>query len=66
MYVCVCHAVTQREIDRAIDEGAVTLDQLRDRLHVGTGCGCCAAWIEEQLEERLVLDDLSGSDIIPV
>jgi len=66
MYICVCHAVTESDIDRAIDEGAVTLDQLRDRLRVGTGCGSCAAWIEEMLEARLVMDGLSGPDILPV
>ena len=41
MYVCICHAVTEREIARAIERGARTLEQLADTLGVGTGCGKC-------------------------
>ncbi|MEX2523755.1 MAG: (2Fe-2S)-binding protein [Gammaproteobacteria bacterium] len=53
MFVCVCHAITDREIDQAVEDGAVTLDQLKDELDVGTSCGTCAEYIEQRLQERL-------------
>ncbi|MCC6380511.1 MAG: (2Fe-2S)-binding protein [Burkholderiales bacterium] len=41
MYVCVCNAVTDREIRAAADLGARTLDDLKVSLGVGTCCGRC-------------------------
>lgn len=54
MFVCVCHAITDREIDQAVDNGAVTLNHLKDELDVGTACGTCAEYIEQRLQERLL------------
>lgn len=53
MFVCVCHAITDQEIDQAVENGAVTLNQLKDELDVGTSCGTCADYIEQRLQERL-------------
>lgn len=41
MYVCVCNAITERHIAEAIDEGACSLRELRERLGVGAECGRC-------------------------
>ncbi len=41
MYVCVCNAVTDREIRGAVALGARTLADLRQSLGVGTCCGRC-------------------------
>ena len=41
MYVCVCSAVTDKQIARAVDGGATTLDDLAMLLGVGTCCGMC-------------------------
>lgn len=41
MYVCICNAVTERDIRDAVDDGARGLDDLRDRLQVATCCGAC-------------------------
>jgi bacterioferritin-associated ferredoxin len=41
VYVCICNAVTERDIRDAVDEGARGLDDLRDRLQVATCCGAC-------------------------
>ena len=42
MYVCVCNAVTDREIRKAAEGGATSLRTLREELGVATGCGRCA------------------------
>lgn len=43
MYVCVCNAVTDRQIHQAAAEGARTLKDLRRDLGVTRDCGRCAA-----------------------
>ena len=41
MYVCVCNAVTDRQIKDAVAEGADTLAKLQKCLPVSTCCGSC-------------------------
>jgi bacterioferritin-associated ferredoxin len=41
MYVCVCRAVTDRQLCQAIAEGAGDLRGLRERLGLGSACGRC-------------------------
>lgn len=52
MLVCVCHGVKEHDIDRAVQNGVNCLRQLRDKLHVGTSCGCCVEYAEEYLKDR--------------
>ena len=42
MYICVCNAVTDRDIQKAIENGATSFDHLQDELKVATCCGRCA------------------------
>jgi len=42
MYICLCSAVTDHQIRRAISEGANTLQALGDCLGVARQCGGCA------------------------
>ena len=41
MYVCVCSAVTDRDIRDAVDGGARSLADVQSALPVGICCGCC-------------------------
>jgi bacterioferritin-associated ferredoxin len=41
MFVCICFAVTDEELDAAIDGGARTEEQVGDACGAGTGCGSC-------------------------
>lgn len=41
MYVCLCHAVTDRQIKQAVKEGACSVRQVQLCLRVGTNCGKC-------------------------
>ena len=43
MYVCVCRAVTDREIHQAAKNGAKSLRDLGRDLGVGVVCGRCAS-----------------------
>lgn len=53
MYVCVCKAVTERQIHQAVGAGACTLRQLRDRLGVAAGCARCAECARDVLQAAL-------------
>lgn len=50
MYVCLCKAVTDRQLDEAIDNGDNSLEALQSSLGVATGCGCCQSFVEQHLE----------------
>jgi bacterioferritin-associated ferredoxin len=42
MYVCICHAVTDKDIIKAAENGACSLKDLSNELNVATCCGRCA------------------------
>ncbi|WP_341676174.1 (2Fe-2S)-binding protein [Niveibacterium sp. SC-1] len=42
MYICVCNAVTERQIEQAAREGARRLRDLREQLGVTSDCKSCA------------------------
>jgi bacterioferritin-associated ferredoxin len=58
MIICICHRVSERDIDHAVSEGASSLRQLNERLGVGTGCGACVEHVRDYLNHRLA-DDLA-------
>lgn len=41
MYICICHQITDREIRRAVEQGANTLGKVQLQLPVGGCCGRC-------------------------
>lgn len=51
MYVCVCKAVTDRQIREAAESGARTLRDLRRDLGVTSECGRCASCAKDCLKE---------------
>jgi bacterioferritin-associated ferredoxin len=53
VYICICNAVTDRDIKHAVESGACSLDCLRERLAVSTCCGQCAEHATECLESAL-------------
>ena len=53
MYVCVCNAVTERQIKQAIYDGANTTQLLKQRLNVAMDCGTCDEHLETCLTETL-------------
>jgi bacterioferritin-associated ferredoxin len=39
--VCVCHRVSDRDIEREVRHGCASFEELQDELRVGTACGRC-------------------------
>jgi bacterioferritin-associated ferredoxin len=52
MYICVCKAVTDRQINQAIEQGACTRRQLYQTTGVGGVCGKCALHVKEMLDQK--------------
>ena len=53
MYVCICNAVTDREIRMAVKLGVTSLAELREGLGVGSNCGKCTSCAHVVLREAL-------------
>jgi bacterioferritin-associated ferredoxin len=41
MYICICNAITEREIRGAVELGCSSVDDLRRDLGVASCCGKC-------------------------
>jgi bacterioferritin-associated ferredoxin len=54
MFVCVCHAITDREIHEAVDDGVEHIDQLEELCGAGSGCGSCRSTAQELITTRLM------------
>ena len=54
MYVCICNAVTEREIRQAVALGVTTLKELREGLGVAGDCGKCGTCAKNILREELM------------
>ncbi len=52
MYVCICKAVTDKQIRRAAARGVDSLYELRETLGVGSGCGSCADMAQDILMQH--------------
>ena len=55
MYVCLCNAFTDRDVNRAIDDGARTAGQVYKRLEAIPQCGKCKDMIREMVSARHAL-----------
>jgi bacterioferritin-associated ferredoxin len=53
MYVCLCKAVTERDIRNAVAEGTRTLHGLRKQLGCSGQCGKCKPQVREILDEAV-------------
>lgn len=53
MYVCLCKGVTDRDIRKAVSEGATSLREVRDCTGAMTQCGRCRHSTREVLQESL-------------
>tara|TARA_R110002049_G_scaffold17416_3_gene67778 strand:- start:790 stop:1083 length:294 start_codon:yes stop_codon:yes gene_type:complete len=42
MYICICNAVTEKQIEQAVESGACRMRDLRNQLGVTADCTCCA------------------------
>ena len=54
MYVCICKAVTDKQIRRSVGDGVASYNELQSRLAVGTDCGKCCDEAQAVLENAIL------------
>ncbi len=51
MYVCLCKAITQQQIEDAVEDG-YSYAQIRQKYGVATDCGCCGQMAKQMIREK--------------
>ena len=51
MYICICNAITERDVRECVRRGCCSVDELSVELGVGSGCGRCRTAAKEILDE---------------
>ncbi len=64
MYVCVCLAVTEAEVDAAIEGGCHSRVAVTQSCRAGGDCGACHGMIETKIEDHLESLEASGPQLI--
>lgn len=65
MYICVCNAVTDSDIRKAVDGGVRNLKQLRQATNCGTRCGSCTKMSIEVLQQALS-EKRASKNLLPI
>jgi len=60
MFVCLCKAVSDRQVVEIIKNGASTVKQVAESCGAGSGCGACNREIQDMIENEAGLS--SDSD----
>lgn len=55
MYVCMCKGISDKEIEKSIDDGATTVEQVTRSCRAGGDCGACHDMIEEMIEAKALV-----------
>ena len=63
MYICVCNAVTESDIKKAVKNGANCMRHLETKLGVSNQCGSCLCDASNCLEQALE-SDMRSADLI--
>lgn len=53
MYVCMCHAISDRQIREVVDRGAASLYDVQMHLPVASCCGRCEETAREVIEAQI-------------
>jgi len=54
MYVCICNAITDKQIIEAQQNGYANMEQITRHLGVGNCCGRCVTTAQEVLNDNKV------------
>ena len=69
MYVCICQAVTEKQVRRAVERGVRDYAGLQNTLGVGSVCGrcreCACQVLDEAVESRDAGDDACAAGSLP-
>jgi len=63
MYICVCNAVTDTDIKKAVQNGANCLHHLETKLGVSNQCGSCRCDASKCLDQALE-SQMNSADLL--
>jgi len=61
MYVCICNAITDKQIRKAAESGARNLWDLQSELGVATQCGSCKEMASDILRESATRETMTNA-----
>lgn len=64
MYICICSAVTERQVHKAVEAGATTMQDLRQTLNIAMDCGRCTPCAKKCLREAQQCHADAGAGLI--
>ena len=65
MYICICNAITDRDIVKAAEQGARSPEDLAHDLGVGLGCGRCTSCAKSLLVETVARLACAPAEALP-
>ena len=65
MYICICNAITDRDIVKAAEQGARSPEDLAHDLGVGLGCGRCTTCAKSLLIETVARLACAPAEALP-
>ena len=66
MYVCVCNAVTEKQIFNAVKNGAKTVKDLKETLGVASECTSCVGCAKACIKEAHAEYHQSKTHFVPI
>jgi bacterioferritin-associated ferredoxin len=66
MYVCICNAVTEKDIAIAVDRGVRTMRQLRMATQCSSQCGSCAELAKATMAEAITANSSINRQLFSV
>lgn len=65
MIVCLCHRVSDRAIQAAVQGGTTCFEQMQDTLRVASSCGCCHDCAREVFDAACAEQQRRVVEIVP-
>ena len=65
MYICICNAITDRDLVKAAEQGARSPEDLAHDLGVGLGCGRCTSCAKSLLIETVARLACAPAEALP-
>ena len=59
MYICLCNSLKEKEMRKAVDDGACCISQLYKALGCKPECGKCVGYVRENLLNQIPAAELS-------
>lgn len=59
MFVCLCHGITDKQIERTVrEQGVGNIRELKQALSFGNSCGTCINMAQQLIDSTIVDDSL--------